>query len=420
MKIRKKTTLKVVKNTEDSTDAVIDQVLAELRKEDEEESSGSIEKHMMESKKKIRKKRIAIGIASVVVVIAAFLVIQLQTYSTARISTTYACDDSGNNSYLQFSNGVLKYSRDGIALLDRKGEERWNQPYQIKSPIVATYYDKAIVVADKGGNDMLVLDNEGLKGELHANLPIKKVSVSAQGIVCAVLGDEGSPKIVCYDAAGNILVELTTSLKGTGYPMDVSMSEDGKMLLVSYLCIENNKIVTKVVYYDFNGKKNNVQEYEVTSDRYEDVAAAEVFFMNKKESAVICDDRILFYRGEKTPKLTETVLLNKKIKSVFHDQKYVGLILKNEGKAGYELCLFNTSGKKLLSQEFVGDYSNVKIDQGQVIMYDGKKCRVFAKNGLEKFDGEMSEPIYEMFPVVGVNKYVVMSPNGMNVIRFVK
>ncbi|MDO4473658.1 MAG: DUF5711 family protein [Eubacteriales bacterium] len=420
MKIRKKTTLNVVKNTEDSTDAVIDQVLEELRKEDEEESSGSTENHMMESKKKIRKKRIAIGIAAVVVVTAAFLVIQMQTYSTARISTTYACDDSGNNSYLQFSNGVLKYSRDGIAFLDRKGEERWNQPYQIKSPIVATYYDKAIVVADKGGNDMLVLDNEGLKGELHANLPIKKVSVSAQGIVCAVLGDEGSPKIVCYDAAGNILVELTTSLKGTGYPMDASMSEDGKMLLVSYLCIENNKIVTKVVYYDFDGKKNNVQDYEVTSDRYEDVAAAEVFFMNKKESAVICDDKILFYRGEKTPKLTETVLLNKKIKSVFHDQKYVGLILKNEGKAGYELCLFNTSGKKLLSQEFVGDYSNVKIDQGQVMMYDGKKCRVFAKNGLEKFDGEMSEPIYEMFPVVGVNKYVVMSPNGMNVIRFVK
>lgn len=420
MKIRKKTTLKVVKNAEDSTDAVIDQVLAELREEDEGESKNSIEEQMIASKRKTRNKRIAFGILAAVVVAAVFLLIQLQTYSTARISATYACDDSGNNSYLQFSNGVLKYSRDGIALLNRKGEEQWNQPYQIKTPIVETYYDKAIVVADKGGNDMLVLDKEGLKGELHANLPIRKVSVSAQGIVCAVLGDESSPKIVCYDAAGNVLVELTTSLKGTGYPMDVSLSEDGTMLLVSYLCIDNSKIMTKVVYYDFDGKKDSAQEYELTSDRYEDVAAAEVFFMNKKESAVVCDDRILFYRGEDTPVLAETVLLNKKIKSVFHDQRYVGLILKNEGKAGYELCLFNTSGKKLLSQEFVGDYSNVKIDQGQVIMYDGKKCRVFAKNGIEKFDGEMSESIYEMFPVVGVNKYIVMSPNGMNVIRFVK
>ena len=420
MKIRKKTTLKVVKNTEDATDAVIDQVLAELREEDEGESSKTLQEQMLASKKKTRNKRIAIGIAAALIAAAAFLVIQLQTYSTARISATYACDDSGNNSYLQFSNGVLKYSRDGIAFLDRKGEERWNQPYQIKTPIVQTYYDQSIVVADKGGNDMLVLDKDGLKGELHANLPIRKVSVAAQGIVCAVLGDDVSPKIVCYDAAGNILVELTTSLKGTGYPMDVSLSEDGKMLLVSYLYIENSKIMTKIVYYDFNGKKNNVQEYEVTSDRYEEMAAAEVFFMNRKESAVVCDDRILFYRGESTPKLAETVLLNKKIKSVFHDQKYVGLILKNEGKAGYELCLFNTSGKKLLSEEFVGDYSNVKINQGQVIMYDGKKCRVFSKNGLEKFDGEMSETIYEMFPVVGVNKYIVMSPNGMNVVRFVK
>lgn len=420
MKIRKKTTLKVVKNTEDQTDALIDQVLAELREEDEGESAKTLEEHMLAAKKKKRHKRIAIGIVAVVVLAAVFLVIQLQTYSTARITTTYACDNSGNNSYLQFSNGVLKYSRDGIAFLDRKGEEQWNQPYQIKTPIVETYYDQSIVVADKGGNDMLVLDKDGLKGELHANLPIKKVSVSAQGIVCAVLGDDVSPKIVCYDAAGNILVELTTSLIGTGYPMDVSLSEDGKKLLVSYLCVENNKILTKIVYYDFDGKKDSVQDYELTSDRYEDVAAAEVFFMNEKDSAVVCDDRVLFYCGETTPKLSQTILLNKKIKSVFHDRNYVGLILKNEGKSGYELCLFNTSGKKLLSEEFEGDYSNVKIDRGQVMMYDGKKCRVFAKNGLEKFDGEMSEPIYEMFPALGVNKYVVMSPNGMNIVRFVK
>ena len=94
--------------------------------------------------------------------------------------------------------------------------------------------------------------------------------------------------------------------------------------------------------------------------------------------------------------------------------------MKNKGQKGYELCLYNKNGKKILSQDFSGDYSNVKICGSQVIMYEGKKCCVFTKNGIKKFDGEMDETIQEMFPVFGVNKYIVMNANGMEEVRFVK
>ena len=81
---------------------------------------------------------------------------------------------------------VLKYSKDGIALVNRKGDEEWNQPYQIKNPIVNTWQDEAVVVADKGGNTIMVMDKKGLKGEMQTALPVERVSVSSQGIVCAV------------------------------------------------------------------------------------------------------------------------------------------------------------------------------------------------------------------------------------------
>lgn len=68
----------------------------------------------------------------------------------------YEINAEGNVSYLEFGNGVLKYSKDGIALVNRKGDEEWNQPYQIKNPIVNTWQDEAVVVADKGGNTIMV------------------------------------------------------------------------------------------------------------------------------------------------------------------------------------------------------------------------------------------------------------------------
>lgn len=418
MKLKKKANLHVVENTRDDTDEVIDRVLAELREEDgiQEEIDEQVRKH----KKSRRMRIIIISVVAAVIVVAAFLVIHLQTYTSARVTVTYECGSTGSISYLQFADGVLKYSKDGIAFVNRKGEERWNQPYEIKNPVINTYNDEAIVVADKGGNTIVVLDKDGLKGEMQTTLPIEKAVVSAQGIVCAVLKSDSSPKILCYDATGNILVELTTSLAGTGYPLDVSISEDGKLLLVSYLCVEDLQLVTKIKYYNFDGEKDSKQDYEVTADEYADMSAATVFFMNAKTSVVVGDDRLLFYSGESSPQLAETVILNKKIKSVFHNDRYVGLVLKNEGTTGYELCLFNKSGKKVLSEEFTGDYSNVKICGSQVLLYDGKKCSVFTRTGIHKFDGEMDSNIMEIFPVLGVNKYIVMNANGMEVVRFVK
>ena len=55
-----------------------------------------------------------------------------------------------------------------------------------------------------------------------------------------------------------------------------------------------------------------------------------------------------------------------------------------------------------------------------MIMYDGKKCSIFMKNGIQKFEGEMNNNILEIFPIAGVNKYIVMNANGMEKVRLVK
>lgn len=420
MKRKKKQDIKVVEKerTEDLTDAVIEKVLKELR--EEETVDAEIEEQVQKHKKSRRFRRLVLAAIVLVVGVALFLLINLQTYTTARVSVTYEINSTGNNSYREYANGVLKYSRDGIAYINRKGDEEWNHPYQIKTPMVQTYFDDAIVVADKGGNTIIVLDQKGLKGEMQTTLPIEKVCVSKQGIVCAILKNDSTPKIVCYDAAGNSLVELNTSLTGTGYPLDVSLSEDGTLLLVSYLSVQNGQLMTKARYYNFSEKKENSQEYEVTSDEYANMAAAKAFFINDNTSVIVGDDRLLIYKGDQKPELSVTVELDKEIKSVFNSDRYVGLVLKNEGTAGYELCLYNMQGKKVMSQGFTGDYSNVKICGGQVILYDGKKCSVYTRSGIHKFGGELETNILEIFPVLGVNKYIVMSANGMEVVRFVK
>ncbi len=57
-----------------------------------------------------------------------------------------------------------------------------------------------------------VFTEDGLKGEIETTLPIEKISVSNQGIVSAILKNENTPRIISYDATGNILVEQQITL----------------------------------------------------------------------------------------------------------------------------------------------------------------------------------------------------------------
>lgn len=417
MAYRKRRDIRAVRNPEEQTDRLIEEIIQELNNED-----GSFEEVEEQARRYRGKKKRRVMFGLILVCAAAFsvfLFIHLQTYTSVRVSDTYADTGAESGNYEQFGQGILKYSRDGISYLNQKGEEQWNQPYQIKNPFIEGNETSA-AVADKGGNDIFVFQADGVKGEIHTTLPIQRLDVSKQGIVCAVLKNEAAPKIVCYDTAGNILVEHKASLNGTGYPVDASISPDGTVMQVVYIYTQEGMLTSRVSYYNFGEEGEGKTDLQVMNKEYKGTVMADGFFLSQGVSVSVGDNLMAVYKGKEKPEETAKVKIDKEIKSVFHNEKYIGMILKNEGKGGYELRLYNGSGRQVLSKDFSGEYSNVKICGGQVIMFDGKQCNIFMRSGIKKFQGEMEHHILEMFPVMGVNKYIVMNANGMEHIRLVK
>ncbi|MSR94235.1 hypothetical protein FYJ34_08165 [Clostridiaceae bacterium 68-1-5] len=414
---RKDRNFRTVKESEDGTEKLIDRLVEEINTEDMtiQDLEQQIRRH------KIRFwQRVGAGVAvTLALAIGIYLLIALQTYSKARVLKTYSDGEIANSSYAYFNGGILKYSRDGAAYLNQQGEEKWNQSYQISNPVVEQN-KKAAVIADKGGNDIWVVEKDGVKGEIHTTMPIEKVAVSQQGIVGAILRDDMAAKILCYDMEGNVLVEMKTSPANTGYPMDLSISENGETVQVLYLTTQEGKIASEIVYYNFGKNGNEKKEYVVSREHYENVVMAEGAFLDRTNSVGIHDKGFVIYRGESQPKEVEKVSIKKKIKSAFFNDRYIGLILQNEKKGGCELRLYNTAGKKVLSKNFKGEYSQVQIHDSQVILYEGKKCCIFSKSGVKKFEGELSSSIQEMFPISGVNKYIVINTDGIQEVRLVK
>lgn len=381
---------------------------------------------LSEIKHKIRKVRLAkirrvltLLILISLAVCGTYLLLDNQTYARARTAAEYPIDISDTSSYAQFADGIVRYNRDGVVFLNRKNEEQWIQPTQLQNPTICVK-DNAFAVADNGGNSILVFTREGLKGEIETTLPIEKIAISDQGIVSAILRNENSPQIISYDATGNILVEQQVTVSTTGYPVALEMSDDGNMLAVSYLYTEGTAIKSKVIYYNFGETGQERTDNIVMSEEYDNTVMAEIFFMGDDRSIVVGDDRFVIYRGKEVPEKQKEIMLDQEIQSVFHSDRYIGFILLNQEKSGYELRLYSRLGEQVLSREISGKYSNVKIDGSEVIMFDGSRCCIITATGIVKFEGDLNVEALEIFQAPGINRYYMMSVDELRVIYLTK
>lgn len=411
--MKKRFGFRIVKKKEDSTEERID----ELREEQDpmQEMALKIKMHRCRFYKKVI---IAIAVV-VLLVLGAGLYLKYQTYQEVAVEATYKNKESDNSNYVEYAGGVLKYSRDGIVFLNKKGKEVWNQPCQMQNPIVEVCKGTA-AVGDQGGTNMLIFQKDGLKGEIKATSPIQKMVVSEQGIVGAILKGEPMQQIVCYDKKGNILVEQKTSLTNTGYPLDIALSNNGKELLVSYLYTEGSKTATKVVCYHFGKEGEGKKDHQIFEQTYEEKVIPTVAFLDEKNAVLIGNDMIVFCRGVNDFQEAKRIKIKKEIESVAYSESGVAMILKNSGKTGHELRLYDKNGKQILSTDFEGEYGNIKMAGRQIILYDGNQCMVWSRSGICKFEGKMETGIMEIFPLAGLNRYMVISADGLHQVHLIK
>ena len=372
-------------------------------------------------KKKRRHRRIRPGkllttvFLAVMVLLGTYLLLTNHLYHKVSQTASYKRETSDSNRYASFRNGIIRYGRNGVTFLSRQNEVLWIQPGQFQNPALEVN-DQTFAVADTGGNSIQIFTDKGLKGEFETNLPIEKFSLSNQGIVSAILKNENSPMIVTYDSTGNILVENQVVTGSIGYPVALEMSPDGKVLLVSYLDMKNSTLKSRVAGYNFVEEGTDRENHQVSMEEYEDSVIPEIFFMDAVTSVAVGDHSFSISKGSRIPEKTTEVELFREIRSTFHTSRYIGFVLLNEEKSGYELRLYSKSGKQIMNRAISGEFSNVYMEGNEIILYEGSRCSIYTSMGMPRFDGDLKDDILMMVPMEGINRYMMMSTDELRVI----
>ena len=379
-----------------------------------ESPDGEQEEHREKNRRKRRGRLLAA--AFVVLLVAAGITgyrLYLSNHQYKEIAVLWEKEvvADASSGYEAYGENVLRYTRDGASYLNQKGEEIWNQPYEMESPFAAVRGDYA-VIADRNGYSIYICDKTGRQGTVTTQLPISKVSVSATGITVAILEDAKSSTIAFYDKTGTKLqIEVQVTLAGNGYPIDLDISPNGMLLMVSYVYLDQGLMQNQVVFYNFDDEGQSVKDRLVGGFKeYGDSIVARVRFLDNTHACAFAQNRLCFYSLEHTmkPELTKQVDINGEIDSICYSEDYAGVIASESG-GPKKLSLYGSSGNEIFSEETGAGYEHMELSGSYVLLYREAECKIYHVSGKLKYEGALPGGTDKLI-CLGERHYIQLGP----------
>lgn len=374
------------------------------------------------NKKRSRHKRNAVKrtIITAVAVVAAIAAVgfymEKRSYHNYKIVQSSEQEDVISTSYVEMDGDILRYSPDGVSLVSDKMNTLWSETYQMQNPMADVNGTRA-VIADKDGTELEIYDKSGKTGSVTTSYSIIKARVSKSGMVAAILDGGDDTWINFYSTDGSLIAENQTKVDDPGYPLDVAVSDDGVVMMVTYQFVEGSDTTSYVAFYNFGDVGQNEDDRIVSGYKYEGVVVPQIQYLDNNQSVALKDNGFTLYQGSQIPKEVKTVKVDQEIVSTFFDNDMIGLVFKNDSKdKQYTMEVYTTDGKLKFQQDFNIPYTTIKLSGGNILMYNSSQMCVMNSRGVQKYVGSVDGTIKDFFKI-GWNRYLLVLDSGVDVIK---
>lgn len=367
-------------------------------------------------KRKLKMNRMQWTIVAGVLILAVVLVYALvknnKVASSYEVVTSMSRGDDTSVYYCMMRKGMVKYSKDGVAMTNKSGSVLWNQTYEMASPTMTSAGDY-VAVGDIGANTIYIFNEYGQLGHVSTDVPIQEIQISEQGVVAAVLSDTSSNYINLYDKQGNSLGSIKASLENTGYPLAIALSPDASKLAVSYLIVKSGSMQSRIVSYDFSDVEgDHLLDTQELEGLYPKAA-----FLDSREVVLFGEKGFVLYQAD-SKKIETQENFESEINSVFCTNQKLGFIFKNEDDNGkYRMEIYNKAGKKSSTYYFDLDYSGVTADDDEVILYNDGEMLIYQMGGRVRFRGTFNTAVTGVMPSWEDGLYWLIDDQSLREIR---
>lgn len=363
-------------------------------------------------------KKTAVTAAMIVAVTAALLLyVEKRSYHSYTVLQTNEQEDIVSTQYELMAGKILRYSPDGASYVNSKMEAYWSTLYEMQNPVADVNGDWA-VIADVDGTTLEIFDKNGEVGSVTTSYNIVKARISEGGLVAAILDGGDATWINYYNSDGSLIAENQTHLEDPGYPMDIAVSDNGEIMMVTYQFVDGSDTTSYVAFYNFGDVGQNAEDRIVSGYTYEGVVIPEIRYLSGHASAALREDGFTVYKGRQIPKESKTEEVEEEIVSTFCDDDTIGMVFKNgEKDKKYTMRVYSSEGSLRFEKKFNIPYTTIKMSGGNILLYNDSQICVMNSRGVEKYNGTVDGSIND-FIKIGWNRYLLVLDSGVNVIKF--
>lgn len=340
---------------------------------------------------------------------------QNRVYSTYEVLNSFERSDTMTTQYVEFLKYVIKYGKDGISCVDANNRLVWNQTYNMQHPMVHVC-GGSVAVAEENGTEAMIFDETGFQGDIQTRLPIQQISVSEQGVLAVLLEDGDIMRLNLYNKKGEELVNSKFELQDAGYPLRMSLSSDATKLAVTFLQVQDGSVNSCLAFYNFDSVGENHEDHLVAAQTVPGMVIPDVQYMDSIHCFAVGTGKLFLYNGKQIPEQVAEVTVDREIRSVFHSDKYIGLVLEGTEET-YALQVYDLQGRMEFETEFDLEYSSLKFSGGNILIYNEFECMMLNEVGKIFYEGTFEESVSNLYTLSGNNRYIVMHASRTDQIR---
>ena len=278
-----------------------------------------------------------------------------------------------------FNDNVITINGGVLTFYSNKGKEEENLDVILSSPISDTD-DKYLVLGDKSGNKLYLINDKNIKWEKEVEGKVSKVSVNKNGYVSVIsVGNTSESDIAVFNEKGDNI--FTYHLAST-YAIDSDISRDNKYLAIAEVDYSgvSAKSQVKIISID-NVQKDKTKAIVHTYEGEAGDIITDLNYKDKDNAVCLFDSYIINITPEKNEKLYD-ISSNTLFADVNLNKGYIKIEKESEKifKSDYRLKISDLNNKeKLYALE--GNVKKLKANNDMMAIISGTTVEFVSDNG---------------------------------------
>lgn len=366
----------------------------------------------------ILKRMLIVAIVFVVVVVLLNLWMETRSYTSYDIRSSVERNGSEAAKFQEFLGNIIEYSNDGITCKNSGNELVWNQSFEMNSPVL-DICENFLVIYDQGGLQIYIMSVDGLVKNIETVKPIQTVCVANQGTIAVLMEENGISYVKLYDKSGKELANGQFYAEQGGYPVDIALSYDAKKLAIDMIDVNEGNIKSTITFYNFGSVGQNEIDNNVGSFSYDDVFIPEIEYISESRMVAFGENKFLVFEGSQKPKQTGEITFEQQIRSVFHNEKYIGVTYENKSEeSSYHIKVFDYKGSTVMENDTKILYDSISfLENNEICIRNRQECELITIHSIKKFAYTFEQDLYYIASKDRYQNYVFVLDNTMEEVR---